>query len=307
MKGPPCAAHAVRGPDVPPSSRKLRSARPASPATDALNASGNAEDRDATSPPSILTPPVGAIASSVCVADRPADWGRGSPAGPILRALVRAVAERPPVTDTADPALATLDSTPDVLDALLRGVPDAVVRAPGGPGAWSAFDVVGHLAWGEEDDWIPRVRRILDHGASRAFDPFDREGMRTRWQGAATADVLAAFRRLRAANLATLRALRLGPADLERAGMHPALGAVTLGQLLAAWVVHDLDHVAQLARILAHPRAGDVGPWRAYLPILPQLAPGEGPHGESSGGPSACRPAPPRTDAPGPRVRTSEA
>lgn len=162
---------------------------------------------------------------------------------------------------------ALLARTPAALDALLRGLPDAWVRWRE-PGGWSACGVLGHLIHGERTDWIPRARHLLQHGEARPFEPFDREAQE-RWPQdvppEARLDEFAAERR---ASLAALAELRLDAAALARRGRHPALGAVTLSELLGTWVVHDLDHVAHVARILARARAAEVGPWAAYLPVL---------------------------------------
>jgi len=161
-----------------------------------------------------------------------------------------------------------LARTPPALDALLRGLPDAWVRAPEGPGRWSAYDIVGHLIHGEHADWIPRARRILEHGESLAFEPFDREAQ-ARWpQDVPLGARLDEFAAARRTSLQELAALRLTPTLLARRGKHPSLGTVTLAELLGTWVVHDLNHLAQLARVLAKARAEEVGPWREYLPVL---------------------------------------
>ena len=165
-------------------------------------------------------------------------------------------------------ATALLARTPAALDALLRGLPDEWVRTPEGPGRWSAYDIVGHLIHGEQADWIPRARIILEHGAARAFEPFDREAQ-ARWPQDVPLDRrLDEFTAARRQSLAELADLRLGPAQLARPGLHPSLGPVTLAQLLGTWVVHDLNHLAQLARVLAKARADEVGAWREYLPVL---------------------------------------
>jgi hypothetical protein len=161
-----------------------------------------------------------------------------------------------------------LRRTPAALDALLRDLPEPWIRGDRGPGTWSPFDIVGHLCHGERTDWIPRARRILEHGPAVPFEPFDREAMKTLDAGKPLAQVLDEFAALRAGNLEALEALRLREEDLAREGLHPALGRVTLGQLLATWVAHDLDHLGQIARTLAHRHRDAVGPWRAYLPIL---------------------------------------
>jgi len=164
-------------------------------------------------------------------------------------------------------ALPLLERTPATLRALLDGLPDAWVTAHEGPGTWSAYDVVGHLIHGERTDWIVRTEHILQHGAALPFQPFDREAM-LHSTPEPLADLLDAFATLRHANLAKLRALELSSADLDLPGLHPALGPVTLGQLLATWVAHDLGHLAQVARVMAKRYRATVGPWRAYLPIL---------------------------------------
>jgi DinB superfamily len=167
-----------------------------------------------------------------------------------------------------DDGMAVLERTPRVLVALLEGLPATWTTAEGDPGAWSAFDVVGHLIDGEETDWMPRARIILDQGADRRFVPFDRERHRSRNRGRSLASLLDEFARLRAGNVAELRRLRLRPAQLALAGEHPELGPVTLRQLLATWVAHDLTHVAQVSRTMARHYRQAVGPWRAYLPAL---------------------------------------
>jgi hypothetical protein len=160
-----------------------------------------------------------------------------------------------------------LRRTPELLRALLAGLPDAWADTPDVDGGWRPRDVVGHLISAELDDWIPRTRRILDHGTSLAFDPFDRFAHVERDAGATLDELVARFAELRAENLATLEAL-VTEADLDRRGLHPALGEVTLGELLSTWAVHDLDHVAQVFAGLAGSRDPDVGAWKAYLGIL---------------------------------------
>jgi hypothetical protein len=165
-------------------------------------------------------------------------------------------------------AVAILARTPATLDALLRGLPDGWILANEGGETWSPFDVIGHLIHGERTDWMPRVRIILAHGEARAFDPFDRFAQFTRSEGRTLASLLDELAELRRQNLHELAALRLTDADLDRRGRHPELGVVTLGQLLATWVAHDLDHVVQVSRVLARQYSDEVGPWRAYLRII---------------------------------------
>jgi hypothetical protein len=167
-----------------------------------------------------------------------------------------------------DRGLDLLQRTPGVIDALLRDLDDEWTKTNEGPDTWSAFDVLGHLIHGEETDWVPRARIILDHGEGRPFEPFDRFAQFERSGTWSLPRLLDEFARLRAETLATVRGWNLQPADLERLGRHPALGAVTLGQLFATWVVHDLGHLAQISRVLATRHRNDVGPWRAYLGVL---------------------------------------
>jgi hypothetical protein len=164
--------------------------------------------------------------------------------------------------------LALLARTPGALDALLRDLPDAWVHSKEGEGTWSAVEIVGHLIHGERADWMARTRMILEHGDARAFEPFDRLGHRRAGQNESLAQLLDEFARLRADNLAELQALNLQPADLERRGRHPALGVVTLSQLLATWAAHDLTHLHQLSRVMAHQYREAVGPWSQYLGVL---------------------------------------
>jgi hypothetical protein len=174
------------------------------------------------------------------------------------------------MTFQLDHALAVLGRTPAALDALLRGLGDGWVMSNYGEKTFSPFDVVGHLIHGERTDWMVRVRHILDHGAGRPFVPFDRYAMYEASKGKTVAELLDTFAALRAENLAALRALRLTPEQLDRRGMHPELGTVTLAELLATWVVHDLNHLHQIAKAMAYQYRDQVGPWTAYLSILPK-------------------------------------
>jgi len=167
-----------------------------------------------------------------------------------------------------DSVTRSLARTPHVLQALLGGLPDPRARLDYGPATFSPYDVVGHLIHGEYTDWIPHAEIILEHGEDRPFEPFDRFAMLETDQATPFEELLARFDALRADNLATLQQWRLTPEQLDRTGRHPELGRVTLRQLLASWVVHDLDHTRQLAEALAHPYQDEVGPWHAYLPIL---------------------------------------
>jgi hypothetical protein len=165
-----------------------------------------------------------------------------------------------------------LARTPPVIRTLLDGLPDELVRANYGPNTWSPHEVVGHLIHGEKTDWMPRLRLIMQ-GQESTFEPFDRNGHKTICREKTTSELLSLFASLREANLAELRSLKLSDTDSERRGRHPALGPVTLGQLLATWVVHDLNHTAQIAKALAYQHRQEVGPWEAYLSILAPPAP----------------------------------
>ena len=165
-------------------------------------------------------------------------------------------------------ATAVLARTPRALDALLRGLPDGWIAANEGGESWSPYDVVGHLIHGERTDWIPRVRRLLEHGESLAFEKFDRLAQFEESKGKTLASLLDEFGEVRAQSLRDLTALNLTAADLDRRGRHPAFGPVTLRQLLSTWMAHDLDHVSQIARVIARQYSDEVGPWRAYLRII---------------------------------------
>jgi hypothetical protein len=165
-------------------------------------------------------------------------------------------------------AIDVLERTPSAFRALLAGLPDAWTAPNEGPDTFSAFDNLGHLVHGERTDWIPRARIILEHGRGRPFDPFYRFAQAHESLGKSVGDLLDELETLRAQNLETLRSWRLTARELALEGEHPALGRVTLAQLLATWVVHDLGHLAQTSRVMAKQYRDDVGPWRAYLPIL---------------------------------------
>lgn len=165
-------------------------------------------------------------------------------------------------------AMAVLARTPTILDALLRGLPHLWVRGNEGIDTWSPYDIVGHLIEGERTDWMPRTRMILEHGEGRPFDPFDRFAQMKENKEKPLEYLLDDFARLRDENLSALHALNLQPEDLNRRGRHPALGVVSLSELLATWTVHDLTHLHQLARVMASQYREAVGPWSAYLGVL---------------------------------------
>jgi DinB family protein len=163
---------------------------------------------------------------------------------------------------------AILRRTPATIDALLRDLPETCLLNNEGPETWSPYDVVGHLIHGEETDWIPRVKIILEHGDTREFEPFNRVAMFKKSQGKSIAELLDTFADLRASNLRELESMNLTPELLAKHGHHPELGVVTLEQLLATWAVHDLGHIRQVVRVMAKQYSDAVGPWRAYLSIL---------------------------------------
>jgi hypothetical protein len=165
-------------------------------------------------------------------------------------------------------SLAVLERTPGVLRSLLTDLPDGWTRGNEGPETWSPFDVVGHLIDAEETDWMPRVRVILAQGVDRRFPPFDRFRHLRENAGKPLAGLLDRFDALRRKSLADLAAMDLGPRELALTGEHPEFGSVTLAQLLATWVAHDLGHLAQTTRVMAKQYREAVGPWRAYLPVM---------------------------------------
>jgi len=165
-------------------------------------------------------------------------------------------------------SITILERTPAVLRAQLDGLPECWTTCNEGPKTWSAYDVVGHLIHGERADWIPRMRIVLEHGTTRAFDPFDRFAQERESVGKSLPELLDQFAHLRRGSIADLCAAHLRDADFDRRGRHPALGEVRLGNLIATWVVHDLGHLAQIARVMAKRYASEVGPWREYLPVL---------------------------------------
>ena len=163
---------------------------------------------------------------------------------------------------------AQLARAPAVLNALVGPLPQAWLDATEGPGTWSPIQVVRHMAWCEVDDWIPRARIILEHGARVPFTPFDREGGESRFGHLPIGALLDEFARLRSQNLETLEQFALGPETLGLEGRHPELGRVTLAQLLATWVAHDLSHITQITRTLTRQHRDAVGPWRRYMRLL---------------------------------------
>ena len=164
--------------------------------------------------------------------------------------------------------IALLSRTPGTLDSLLRGLPVSWKRPNEGGDTFNAYEVVGHLIHGDHDDWIPRARMIIEYGETKSFEPFDRRGHVPIIEGKSMAQLLDEFAGVRAQKIGDLRAMNLQPKDLERRGRHPALGTVTLSQLLATWAGHDLTHLHQISRIFAYQYREAVGPWRQYLGVM---------------------------------------
>jgi hypothetical protein len=165
-------------------------------------------------------------------------------------------------------SIALLTRTPATLNALLRGLPDEWTLSNEGENTWSAFDIVGHLIHCERTDWMPRTKWLLKFGESRPFEPFDRWGHVRENEGKQMAELLDEFAALRAENLVELRAMNLRPEDLSRRGLHPALGPVTLSELLAAWAAHDLNHIHQMSRVMARQYREAVGPFQQYMGVM---------------------------------------
>jgi len=164
--------------------------------------------------------------------------------------------------------VAILERTPSAFRSLLEGLSPAWTDANEGPDTWSPYVIVGHLNHAERTDWIPRAELILAQGPQRRFTPFDREAQFRESEGKSLIELLDEFAFLRAENLGTLAGWKLTDAQLSLEGEHPAFGLVTLGQLLSTWVVHDLGHIAQTARVMAKQYRSAIGPWRAYLPVV---------------------------------------
>lgn len=164
--------------------------------------------------------------------------------------------------------IALLARTPAALNVFLRDLPEPWTSQNEGENTWSAFDVIVHLVQGEITDWMPRARMILEFGETRAFEPFDRAEHIRESRSKSLGQLLDEFVRLRSTNLNDLRLMNLQPKDLARRGKHPSLGVVTLSQLLATWAAHDLTHLHQISRLMAHQYREAVGPWIQYLGVL---------------------------------------
>lgn len=165
-------------------------------------------------------------------------------------------------------AITVLERTPATLRALLAGLPEPWITCNEGPDTFSPYDNLGHLIHGERADWMPRARIVLAQGAQRTFEPYDRFAQVRESAGKTLAQLLDEFAELRAQNIVTLRSWNLSERELALEAQHPALGTVTLRQLLSTWVVHDLGHIAQTTRVMAKRYREEIGPWREYLPIV---------------------------------------
>lgn len=165
-------------------------------------------------------------------------------------------------------SIQVLERTPSVLRVLLTGLHDDWILNNEGPDTFSPFDVVGHLIYGEKTDWIPRTKIILEHGTAKTFEPFDRFAQQRESEGKSLLQLLDEFETLRIDNTDWLRSQNLSAADLDKKGMHPVLGEVTLRNLLATWVVHDLTHLAQVTRVMAKQYKEELGPWPDFFRIL---------------------------------------
>jgi len=163
---------------------------------------------------------------------------------------------------------ALLERTPVALNALLRDLPASWTDRNEGEGTFTVPDVIGHLIYADKEDWLPRARRILEFGETKPFDKFDRWGHVEECRGKTLPQLLDEFTRIRSVCLDELRSLDLQPAQLELRGSHPALGSVTLSELLATWAAHDLTHLHQISRIMAGNHLDEVGPFAAFLGVL---------------------------------------
>ncbi|WP_407524030.1 DinB family protein [Lacibacter sp. MH-610] len=161
-----------------------------------------------------------------------------------------------------------LERTPVVLKALLEGIDDSWVMNDEGPETFSPYDVIGHLIHGEKTDWVPRAKIILEQGLSKPFEPYDRFAQYEESKGKSVVQLLQEFERVRKQNVQWLQSLNLTNEDLEKKGMHPSLGEVSLKNLLSTWVVHDLTHIAQITRVMAKQYKEEMGPWPSFFRIL---------------------------------------
>ncbi|MEM7185383.1 MAG: DinB family protein [Bacteroidota bacterium] len=165
-------------------------------------------------------------------------------------------------------AISVLERTPEVMRTMLGTLSSEWTNQNEGGDSWSPYDVIGHLVHGERTDWLPRLDIVIGDGENKTFTPYDRFAQFEMSKGKTLHDLLSEFEQLRKANLQTLRSKEISKADLQKEGIHPELGPVTLSELLSAWVVHDLGHITQVARVMAKQYRNEVGPWTRYLTIL---------------------------------------
>lgn len=169
---------------------------------------------------------------------------------------------------TLEKSLEILERTPDVLITMLEDISTDWTLVNEGGDSWSAYDILGHLIHGEKTDWIPRAEIILSNNTDKTFTPFDRLAQVEDSKGKSLSQLLTEFKTLREINIEYLRSKKITDKNLEEKGIHPAFGEVTLSQLLSTWVVHDLNHIAQISRVMAKQYKAAVGPWIEYLRIL---------------------------------------
>ncbi len=161
-----------------------------------------------------------------------------------------------------------LERTPIILDSILSDLSNSWITSNEGENTWSPYDVLGHLIFGEKTDWMVRIKIILSQSKYKMFEPFDRFAQLKERQDKTTTELIAEFKNLRKNNLKELKSLNISNKDFELKGIHPEFGEVTLEQLIATWVVHDLGHIAQISRVMAKQYETNVGPWKAYLGVL---------------------------------------
>jgi hypothetical protein len=169
---------------------------------------------------------------------------------------------------TVEKSLEILERTPNVLITMLQGISADWTSANEGGETWSVYDILGHYIHGEKTDWVPRTDIILSENSDKKFKPFDRFAQFEDSKGKTLSQLLIEFKILRERNIEHLRSKKLTDKNLEEKGIHPAFGEVTLSQLLSTWVVHDLNHIAQISRVMAKQYKTEVGPWTPYVSIL---------------------------------------
>lgn len=165
-------------------------------------------------------------------------------------------------------AIEILSRTPNVIEALLSGISNEWAMNNEGGESWSPYDIVGHYIVGEKTDWIIRMEIILGDKEDKSFVPFNRFAQFEESNNKTLSELLKEFKQLREENLSKLNSANLTESDLDKTGVHPAFGIVTLRQLLSAWVVHDLSHINQISRVMAKQYTEAIGPWKEYLSVI---------------------------------------